>query len=490
VKSISLTVTFVSLSLLLSACSDKKTSEYQNLSEKPPLSIVPHSSEVSESVIQTRLRLHLDNLQQKLEQDIPATLYDSPGEVKQKCVRIFGKKHCEEFQVGGWAKRTGPVQLHALNNGYLRVQIPLQYKLNATADGRLIRGLLREVDFKTASFTAVADLRPVMDTNWRLNLLHQTQIVWQKPPQVSVLGIRFDIQNQIEKPLKKALNKALAKQQKKLASDDRIYQQMEKFWTRLQTPRSLSDKFPLWIRANPSELALSELRIVGDAIELDLSLRAKLRTASDEASLSAAATPLPPLSHTAISASQIRINLPLALDYQVMAERLQQGLKNKPINISERNTSIQVNEVEIYPNNDRLVLATKVTLNGFNNWFNSDGEIYISGRPVVDNQTKTVRLAEAAFSRQLDSPFWSVATQLMKNQLLESLQKSLVHDFSHDYQQLYDSLNQQLQGKQSGDMRLQGVFQGLVIKDIYPDLDELRLVLEASGVVDVEVVLD
>lgn len=485
-----LATTLVSLALLLSACSDKKTSEYQSLSEKPPLSVVPHSSEVNESVIQTRLRLPLDNLQQKLEQDIPATLYDSPGEVKQKCVRIFGKNHCEEFQLGGWAKRTGPVQLKALDNGYLRVQIPLQYKLNATANGRLIRNLLREVDFKTASFTAVADLRPVMDTNWQLNLRHQTQIIWRQPPQVKVLGVRFDIQKQIEKPLKKALNKALNKQQTKLANDNRVRQQMEKFWTRLQQPRSLSDKFPLWIQATPSELTLSELRIIDNAIELDLSLRAKLRTASNEATLNGVNTPLPPLSHKAISASRIHVNLPLALDYQAMAKRLQQGLKNKPINISEGNASIQVNEIEIYPSNDRLVLATKVTLNGFKNWFNSDGEIYISGRPVVDNQTKTVRLADAAFSRQLESPFWSVATQLMKSQLLENLQRSLVHDFSKDYQQLHESLNQQLQGKQTDDMRLQGVFQSLVIKDIHPDLNELRLILEASGAVDVEVMLD
>lgn len=488
-KSILIPAILAGIALFLSACSDK-ASEYQNLSEKPPLSVVPHSSTVSESVIQTRLRLPLDNLQQKLEQDIPTTLYDSPGEIKQKCVRIFGKKHCEEFQLGGWAKRTGPIQLQALDNGYLRVQIPLQYKLNTTANGRLIRNLLRGVDFKTAAFTAVVDLRPVIDTDWKLDLLHQTRIIWNKSPRVKVLGIQFNIQDQIEKPLKKAINKALTKQQKKLISDNRIHQQMEKIWTRLQQPRSLSNRFPLWIQASPSELSLSQLRIIGNAIELDLSLRAKLRTATDEPTLSGITTPLPQLNHKTIGASQTRVNLPLTLSYQAMAKRLQQRLKNKPINIIEGNASIQINEVEIYPSNDRLVLATKVTLNGFKNWFNSDGEIYISGRPVVDNQSKTVRLADAAFSRQLESPFWNVATQVMKNQLLESLQKSLVHDFSKDYQQLHELLNQQLQGQRSGDIRLQGVFQDLKIKDIYPDLNELRLVLEASGVVDMEIVLD
>lgn len=474
----------------MSACSDKQAPNKQNLSEKPPLSVIPHSSVVNESVIQTRLRLPLDNLQQKLEQDIPETLHHSPGEVKQKCVRIFGKKHCEEFQLGGWAKRTGPVQLQALNNGYLRVQIPLQYKLNATANGRLIRGLLREVDFKTASFTAVADLRPVMDTHWHLNVLHQTQIIWRQSPQVSVLGVRFNIQEHIEKPLKKALNKALAKQQQTLANDDRILQKMNSFWVRLQQPRALSEKFPLWIQANPSELALSELRMINNAIEVDLSLRAKLQTASNESTLNNETTPLPPLSHTAIGASQVRINLPLALDYSVMADRLQQRLSSRPIHIRERNTSIQVNAIQIYPNNERLVLAAKVTLKGFKNWFSSDGELYISGRPVVDNQSKTVRLADASFSRKLDSPFWSLATQLMQTQLLESLQQSLMHDFSEDYQQLHESLTRQLQGQQSGDMRLQGIFQGLEIKNIYPDLDALRLVLEASGMVDIEVTLD
>ena len=246
------------LSVWLTACS--KT-EHQDLSEKPPLSIVPHQTMVNESVIRTRLRIPIDSLQQKLEQDIPEMLYNSPGKVKQKCIRIFGKNHCEEFQVGGWAKRTGPVQLLALNNGYLRVQLPLQYQLSATANGRLIRGLLKEVDFKPASFTAIADLNPSIDSNWHLQVTSRSQIVWRRSPVVKVLGVKIDIQDQIEKPLKKALDKALAKQQLKLASDDRLATRMKDFWVKLQQPRLLTDKFPLWLKATPSALSLSNIQI-------------------------------------------------------------------------------------------------------------------------------------------------------------------------------------------------------------------------------------
>ena len=471
------------LSVWLTACS--KT-EHQDLSEKPPLSIVPHQTMVNESVIRTRLRIPIDSLQQKLEQDIPEMLYNSPGKVKQKCIRIFGKNHCEEFQVGGWAKRTGPVQLLALNNGYLRVQLPLQYQLSATANGRLIRGLLKEVDFKPASFTAIADLNPSIDSNWHLQVTSRSQIVWRRSPVVKVLGVKIDIQDQIEKPLKKALDKALAKQQLKLASDDRLATRMKDFWFKLQQPRLLTDKFPLWLKATPSALSLSNIQIENNAIQLGLSLKTTLQTASSESALASNITPLPALKNQAFGASVVSINLPLTLDYQELASELQQRLKNKPILLKQGNASVEVKGIEIYPSNDRLVLASKVTLNGFKNWFTSEGAIFISGKPVIDNQTHVIHLADVEFSRKLDSPFWTAATSLMQTQLLESLQKSLVHDFSDDYTKLHSSLNAQLQNHQKGNLTLNGRFDRLDVKDVYLDLDELRIVLEAAGAVDME----
>jgi len=417
-------------------------------------------------------------------------LYDSAGETKQKCVRIFGNKLCEEFQLGGWAKRTGPIQLIALSNGMLRAQIPLQYKLKATAHGRLIRDLLRGVEFKEAAFIAIADLRPVLNTHWQLNLIHQSHIVWQQPPTAKVLGISFDIQDQIEKPLKKALNKALAKQQTKLAEDERILKHMESFWSKLQTPRKLTEAFPLWLRTLPSALSLSEIRISQHAIELDLSLQAQLQTARNQAELSSSPVPLPLLSHSAIGPSLLQLNLPLLLDYQALAANLQQRLKEKPIKLTEANASIQVNAITIYPSNDRLVLAADITLNGFKNWFRSHGKVYISGKPLVDNQAKVLRLENARFSRQLDSPFWTLGTTLMQTQLLESLQAALVYDFSEDYQALYQSLNQHLQSPQQGTLQLRGTFDALQVQAISPDLDALRLVLEASGAVDIELSVD
>jgi hypothetical protein len=475
----------LSLALLLVACSKK---DNEALSEKPPMSIVPHTMAVTESIIQTRIRVPLDNLQQKLEADTPEMLYNSEGKEKQKCVRIFGKKHCEEFRVGGWAKRTGPIQVQALNNGYMRVKLPLQYKLKATANGKLIRNLLKGVKFKTAAFTVIADLRPNIDNNWRLQLSHTSKIVWQKSPVVKVLGIKISIQQLLEEPLEKALDKALNKQKVKLATDARLKKQVDNFWQDLQTPRQLSSSPPIWLQATPKALYLSNIRIENNALQLGLSLKTALQTSSNNSAPQAALTGAPAPIRQAINHSAVHLSLPLALSYEQMGASIKQGLQKKPIELKEGNASIVINDVEVYPNNDRLVLASKITIKGFKGWFASEGEIYISGRPVVDNAAHIVRLADVEFSRRLDSPFWTVATQLLQTQLLESLQKSLAHDFSDDYDKMYASVNAKLQGQKKGKLRLHGHLNSLQVKDIYPDLDELRLVLEANGAVDLELV--
>jgi hypothetical protein len=61
-----------------------------------------------------------------------------------------------------------------------------------------------------------------------------------------------------------------------------------------------------------------------------------------------------------------------------------------------------------------------------------------------------------------------------------------VHDFSDDYTKLHSSLNAQLQNHQKGNLTLNGRFDRLDVKDVYLDLDELRIGLEAAGAVDME----
>ena len=474
--------------ILLSACSDPTSnpkSEYQNLSEKPPLSVIPFSNTSNESIISTRLSIPLTSLRAKLEEDIPESLYNDPGKIKQKCIRIFGKDLCETYQVGGWAHRTGPIQLVPLNNGYLRIAIPLEYKLKVRGKGKIVKEMLRNIDFKKASFTAIADLRPHINESWQLQLAANSTIHWNQSPRVKILGVDLDIQNKVEKPILKALDKALKKQQAKMASDNRLRKSVEKFWLSLQQPRKLKGPFPLWLKATPNALNLSTVSIDHTAIQVGLSLRTQLTT-SGNSEPNNTPIPLPALRDRLVENSTLNLSLPLALSYADMALSLQQRLTKKPLAYKQGNTSIAVKSVEIYPNNDRLVLAAKVKISGLAKLLTSDGEIFISGKPVIDNHNKILRLADVAFSRKLDSLFWSTATSLLHKQLLSGLQKALVFDFSQDYQALYQSINQQLQGQHGKNLTLHGQLYSLEIRKIQPDLDELRLILEAQGVVDLE----
>ena len=297
--------------ILLSACT-QQVSEYQNLSEKPPISVIPFTNTASESVIQTNLSIPLDSLRERLEADIPASLYDDPGKIKKKCIRIFGKNLCETYQVGGWAERTGPVQLVPLNNGYLRIAIPLQYKLKVKGKGKIVKELLRNVNFRTAAFTAIADLKPTLNSNWQLELSANSSIQWQQSPKVTVLGVELDIQKKVEKPILKALNKALKKQQTKMAADNRFRKKVEDFWLTLQQPRKLNGTFPLWLKTNPTALNLSTIRINSDAIRVGLALQTTLSTSSNGENNNVQATSLPPLLNRSIPTSKLRISLPLA----------------------------------------------------------------------------------------------------------------------------------------------------------------------------------
>ena len=478
-------LTIISFFAFLAGCA-KQASEYQNLSEKPPISVIPYRNTMSESVIQTRLSIPLSNLQERLEDDIPKSLYNDSGKIRQKCIRIFGKKLCESYQVGGWAQRTGPIQLIPLNNGYLRIAIPLQYKLDVKGRGKVVKELLRNIKFRTAAFTAIADLKLSVSSQWQLQLAAHSSIQWQKSPKVKVLGVELNIKQKVEKPILKALDKALKKQQIKMAADERLRKRVEHFWTTLHQPRKLQGNFPLWLNASPAALDLSAIRIDDEAIRVDLALRTLLSTSANGQGINNEPSPLPLLTNRSVQPSLIRISLPLALSYDALASSFKQRLKNKPIEYKQGDISISVKAIEIYPNNDRLVLAAKVKLNGLLGLLSSDGEVYISGKPVIDNESKTLKLSNVEFSRKLDSQFWNATTQLLHKQLLTGLQDALVYDFSNNYSEVYRSINQQLNSKPAKNVKLNGQLETLRMLNIQPDLDELRVTLEAEGIVNLE----
>ena len=466
--------------LLLSACSEQ-TSQYQALSEKPPISVIPHTNSAAESIIQSTISLPLNDLRQRLEADIPESLYDEPGEVKQKCIRIFGKRLCESYQVGGWADRTGPIQLIALNNGYLRIAIPLEYKLKVSGNGKFVKELLRNIDFRTASLTVMADLKPAVDTNWQLQVDAYPSIQWQEKPRVKILGVELDIQSKVERPILKALNKALQKQQFKLSQDNRLRSKAESFWTSLHQPREIKGSFPLWLQAKPVGLSLSEIVIDQEAIRLGLAVRTQLKSHNRQAGFDTTISPLPLLYQHPIQSNKLRISLPLSIAYRDLASNLQQRLSNKPLILKQGKTSVDVKSIQIYPNNDRLVLGAKVRLSGLGNLLTSGGEIFVSGKPVVDNQNKVLRLNDVVFSRKLDNLFWSAATRLLQEKLLNSLQESLVYDFSQPYSELYESVNAQLQGEHGTKLWLDGKIDSIEISEIQPDLESIRVILDAEG---------
>ena len=467
--------------IVLGACSDSETT---TLSEKPPISVIPYQTLLPESVVRTRLVLPLDNLSQRLEADLPQVLFEEPGKIHKKCVRIFGKKLCEDFEVSGWVQCNGPLQLQALSNGYLRIALPLRYQVKVRADGNIVRELLKGVDVKPAAFTVVVDLKPDLNRDWTLQLSSHTQIHWNEKPVIEVLGIDISITGQIDKPLNKALQIAAAKFEQKLASDDRIRERASDFWERIQQPRALKGKLPLWVRAQPQRLSLSNLAIRNNALQLDLSLRTMLQTASEQSGLSTVTTALPELERLAPQASALNINLPLTVSYEHLAELLHKQLQKRPIKLKQGGTTLTVNEVSLYPNNDRLVMAAKVSLGSFGNMMSSDGEIYISGVPVIDAAPQQLKLDNVAFSRKLDSTFWSAATSLLHKQLLEQLQSSLIYDFSEQYADLEDSVNRKLLTGNGDGFSYQGQLERIDIANPQLDLEQLQIMFMLKARVD------
>ena len=198
--------------------------------------------------------------------------------------------------------------------------------------------------------------------------------------------------------------------------------EVEKTWRAYTLPLSAKDATPLWAHIVPSSIGTSGLIVANDGARIEIRLKARTEISTDQ-SPKVALPQLPPLEHVPDTPGRLAIILPVRLNYGVLAAAVQAEIGDKPFtaHVAGEDMTLMVRDVLAYPSGDRVALGLTFEARVSGRLFDVSGKMFLTAKPVVENDGTLISLANVEFARQLDNPLWNLVSVLLEEKIEKTL---------------------------------------------------------------------
>lgn len=325
------------------------------------------------------------------------------------------------------AKRD-PIQL-AMDGQSITFRVPLS--LNVSYDAG-ITTLAATGEIALQARTSY-QLKP----NWGLET--RTEIIdyqWYKKPVAQVGAFSLPVGLIADLVLKMSRN-TLARTLDRLVSDNLKFGDVVKdTWNLMYQPILISEEYQAWLTINPTTMGMSPLKVSGDSLQTVLVMEAEPQLILGSRPPDATARPLPPFTQFLYPSTGFGINLVSLISYQEAERLARQQVVGETYTSGKR--SVTVENLEIYGQGNQVIVGTK--LRGSYN-----GQIYLSGTPVLNRQRNTIDIQNLDFTLDtrnflVKSAGW-VLKSTIKRKIADNLNFYLNLNLAESRQLLENQLN-------------------------------------------------
>jgi hypothetical protein len=312
--------------------------------------------------------------------------------------------------------------------------------------------LTLQPDYRLASKTVVTQLRPI------------------DPCQISFLNV--DISDALVKqirqsmgPVCKSVDSAIAAYPMRTAVQD--------MWDKLKAPESIQSLG--FFSMNPDALSVQSLQLSGDSLRFRLMIRCKpdfyLRRPILKSIPLPNATTLP-------AANGFQVFTDIKLEYAPLTDLLNDSLRNKTMLIKGK--KMVIDSVALSHIGSGYCLF-KLYFSGY-----KKGILYLTGKPIYEASTQTMRLQDIDYDLQTKSWLLKSASWIMEARIRENLSRAAVFPMKETLQDMQSSLEASLQRTLTNDVQMRGRVQSCAIENIYPQPSAVIIRLQTIGSVSVQ----
>jgi hypothetical protein len=244
---------------------------------------------------------------------------------------------------------------------------------------------------------------------------------------------------------------------------------------------------PLYLNIQPKSAAFSG--VVPEDDRLRVAVRVGAQTALETNPVDTALLPLPPLDPLNADQGSLLINLQAIAPYELLKQQLRQTLAQKTFqrDIPAGKVEVRVLDVEIYPSNDSLALGIEIDAKMPGSWFDTNGWIYLSGRPTVVKDGKAVQVQDIHFASVVDSAFWSTAQILFQDEILKAINAQATFDLSAEIDKAANDVSQAIAKASVPGLQVKTDTTNLSLDSVYVATSELVVIAKLAMHFDAEV---
>jgi len=257
--------------------------------------------------------------------------------------------------------------------------------------------------------------RPALLPTWRIepNLSGNVALA---DGGVTVAGIKLNVSNEVKPLLDKTVSEQVASLANRLRNDASLENAARKQWSQMCRSISLGQAAAgapnLWLEVKPTRAFAAQPKILADWVILTLGVEAETRIVPSQTKPDC---PFPARLDLVAGLDQGKVTLgvPIDVPFTELNRVMELQLKGKTFpETGDGAGQVTVLASSIAASGDRLLISLRVKAKETKSWFGFGGEatVHIWGKPVLDQQSQIMRLADITLDVRSEAAFGLLGT--------------------------------------------------------------------------------
>lgn len=392
---------------------------------------------------------------------------------------IFEDNSLEEDNIIVKVWKTEDIRLNAINDA-IETTIPLKIYVKAgiginTFGLNMAAGKDIEFELKIKYLTRIS-----VNPNWTLNIKTTSNgHTWTKEPVLKLGPINIPVTGLVNRVLKSQLEVVAQNMDDQIKKNLNLKKYAQDTWNMFQTPIQISSQYNTWLKMTPKEVTYTPFQCKNDIFQTCIGFNTFIETSIGERP---AVIPqkLPDIKTIASPANDFSLKLLAAVSHVNATSLIQKEFKGKTFSFKNDKYKIRLDDVELYGNNEYLVIKTLVS-------GNLNGTIYLKGIPYYDAEKNVIALKNFDFDLDSKNRLLRAANWLSHDTFVKKIQENFVIPIDAQLQQAKSEVKKYLTNyKVNNFISLNGELQDLVPDKISIQPDYIFVQIAAKGKLDVK----
>jgi hypothetical protein len=299
---------------------------------------------------------------------------------------------------------------------------------------------------------------------------------WITEPNIRVGSFKIPIKAMVSRLLRRNFDKISSAIDEQVGKTIEVKKYVEEAWKMARQPVMLSKEFDTWMQIQPVSISMTPLMVSGNILKGTIGIRAFTKTITSVAKPSVdPAGALPNLQIADKVPSNFKISLISLISYEEASRLATQNFAGKTFSFVKGQYTVKVTGIEMYGQNDLLVIKAALT-GGIN------GNIYLKGVPYYDPATQMLSLKGLDYDLDTKNTLIKTANWLFQGKFSKMMEQSLAFPVGRQISETKGTIQALLKSyKVTEGIQLKGTLTDVVPDKVYLTPKHLYSVVFAEG---------